>query len=88
MDPGIAAAEGVSGVGAAKLFAGRYDLGETLKHGNGVDTFRAIDTLSGRDVVVKAIEPETIHAAARLRFEHETQVLRHLTGTGLTGLCD
>ena len=73
---------------AAPRFAGRYALGSVLKSSNGVQTFLAVDMLSATDVVVKAIDPHVIHAAARLRFEHETQVLRRLTGTGLTGLHD
>ena len=69
-------------------FAGRYVLGDALKRGNGVDTLRAVDTMTDLDVVLKSIDPSVIHAAARLRFEHETQVLRRLTGPGLTGLYD
>ncbi|PZS35536.1 MAG: protein kinase [Pseudonocardiales bacterium] len=68
--------------------AGRYELISTLKSGNGVDTYLAVDVWTGRDVVVKSIDPAIVHAAARLRFEHETQVLRGLTGTGLPGLYD
>ena len=63
---------------APARFAGRYLIGEPLKRGNGVDTFRAVDTLTVSDVVLKFIDPAVIHAAARLRFEHETQVLRQL----------
>ena len=70
------------------VFAGRYALGEPLKRANGVDTLLAVDTLTGKQVVLKSIDPTVIHAAARLRFEHETQVLRQLSGPGLTGLYD
>lgn len=69
-------------------FAHRYRLRRMLKSGNGVDTFQAVDIQTGRDVVVKSIDPGIVHAAARLRFEHETQVLRKLTGKGLPGLHD
>ncbi|MDP9101941.1 MAG: EAL domain-containing protein [Actinomycetota bacterium] len=69
-------------------FAGRYVLREALKSGNGVDTFRAVDTATSTDVVVKTIAPDAIHAAARLRFEHEMQVLGTLSGSGLPGLVD
>jgi diguanylate cyclase (GGDEF)-like protein/PAS domain S-box-containing protein len=69
-------------------FAGRYWLGRTLKRGNGVDTFLAVDALTATDVVVKSIDPHVIHAAARLRFQHETHVLRQLSGVGVTGLHD
>ena len=72
----------------AELFAGRYRLGVCLKSGHGVDTFLAIDEANESEVVVKSIVPHLIHDAARLRFEHETHVLRQLTGTGLVGLYD
>lgn len=68
------------------MFAGRFLLGPVLKRGNGVDTYRARDTRSGLDVVVKSIDAQVVHAAARLRFEHETAVLRQLTGSGLAEL--
>ncbi len=70
------------------LFDGRYLLREPLKSGNGVETFLAVDTTNATDVVVKLIDPAVVHAAARLRFEHETKVLSHLRGTGLTELYD
>ena len=73
---------------AASRFAGRYFLGSPLKCGNGVETFAAFDGATGMDVVVKTIDPTAIHATARMRFEHETHVLRQLSGTGLTGLHD
>ena len=73
---------------AASRFAGRYFLGSPLKRGNGVETYAAFDAATGVDVVVKTIDPSAIHATARLRFEHETHVLRQLSGTGLTGLHD
>ncbi len=70
------------------IVAGRYRLDHALKSSNGVDTYRGVDTLQGTDVVVKTIDQGFVHDAARLRFEHETQVLRELTGPGLTGLHD
>jgi len=74
--------------GAVDLFAGRYRLGRALKQGNGVDTYLAEDTRTGALVVVKSIDAHVVHAAARLRFEHETRVLRQLSGTGLADLYD
>jgi diguanylate cyclase (GGDEF)-like protein/PAS domain S-box-containing protein len=71
-----------------ELFAGRYQLVADLKRGNGVDTYLSVDASTSTQVVVKCIDKEVVHAAARLRFEHETRVLRQLTGTGLTGLYD
>ena len=71
-----------------ELFAGRYRFVAELKRGNGVDTYLSVDVSTSTQVVVKSIDNEVVHAAARLRFEHETRVLRQLTGTGLTGLYD
>ena len=85
---GDGAEPALSGADATSRFAGRYALGRALKCSNGVDTFLAVDTFTGTDVVLKSIDPLLIHAAARLRFEHETHVLRQLTGPGLTGLHD
>ena len=68
--------------------AERYAVVRTLKSGNGVETLLAVDTRTGSDVVVKWIDPVFVPLAARLSFEHETQVLRHLTGAGLVGLHD
>ncbi len=73
---------------SSELFAGRYRLGSCLKSGHGVDTYEAVDDATQTPVVVKAIVPHLIHDAARLRFEHETQVLRKLSGTGLASLYD
>ena len=50
-----------------------------------VETLLARDLQTGLDVVVKSIDPAFVPEAARLRFEHETTVLRHLSGTGLVG---
>jgi diguanylate cyclase (GGDEF)-like protein/PAS domain S-box-containing protein len=70
------------------LFAGRYALGRVLKRGNGVDTMVARDTSTGVEVVLKSIDADAVHGAARLRFEHETRVLRQLSGSGLAELYD
>jgi diguanylate cyclase (GGDEF)-like protein/PAS domain S-box-containing protein len=71
-----------------ELFAGRYRLGRCLKSGHGVETYLAVDDTSSAQVVLKSIVPHLIHDAARLRFEHETQVLKKLSGAGLTSLYD
>ena len=70
------------------LFAGRYDVQRLLKSGNGVETFFAVDVATGAEVVLKAIDPAFVHPAARMRFQHETQVLRELSGLGLCTLYD
>jgi Protein kinase domain len=70
------------------LFAGRYDVQRLLKSGNGVETFFAVDVATGAEVVLKAIDPAFVDPAARMRFQHETQVLRELSGLGLCTLYD
>jgi len=70
------------------LFAGRYALGHVLKRSNGVDTWVAEDRRTGAEVVLKSIDARIVHAPARLRFEHETRVLRQLSGSGLAELHD
>ncbi|MEZ0577353.1 EAL domain-containing protein [Nocardioides sp. MH1] len=87
MDAGGAVSSGaVSARSTRELFAGRFALGRVLKRGNGVDTYVAEDRETGAEVVVKAIDARAVHAAARLRFEHETAVLRRLSGRGLVEL--
>lgn len=83
---GVGSGPGSSG--SLSAFAGRYLPLRSLKSGNGVDTYLAVDTLTATDVVVKTIDQRGVHAAARMRFEHETHVLRTLSGAGLTGLHD
>lgn len=69
-------------------WAGRYRLVRPLKTSNGVETLLAVDETTGLRVVLKSIDPAYVPPAARLRFEHETRVLRALTGPGLVGLHD
>ena len=70
------------------VFGGRYRIERTLKSGNGVDTCLARDLDTEAAVVLKSIDPAVVPTAARLRFQHETLVLRELSGTGLPGLLD
>ena len=73
---------------AGEDVAERYVPLRILKRGNGVETLLALDSRTGAQVVVKWIDPAFVPAAARLRFEHEAEVLRHLSGVGLVGLRD
>ncbi|MEO6886886.1 MAG: AAA family ATPase, partial [Jatrophihabitantaceae bacterium] len=70
----------------AELFAGRFDVQRQLKSGNGVETLLAVDVLSGTVVVLKVIDLAAVQLAARMRFDHETRVLRELSGVGLCRL--
>ena len=68
------------------MFAGRFVLGPVLKRGNGSRHLPGRGHRDRVDVVVKSIDAQVVHAAARLRFEHETRVLRQLSGSGLAEL--
>ncbi|HVU91336.1 MAG TPA: AAA family ATPase, partial [Jatrophihabitans sp.] len=69
-------------------FADRFELVRLLKQGNGVSTHLAVDGRSGRPAVLKTFDPAAINAAVPARFEHETRVLRELTGAGVCALLD
>ena len=73
---------------AGDLFADRYRVLRELKTGNGVETVLAHDVTNSAQVVLKIIDPNFVHPAARLRFQHETQVLRELSGLGICTLYD
>jgi len=83
-DASLASAAAADG----EVFDGRYLVERSLKSGNGVDTFLAHDLRTDTAVVLKSIDSSVVHAAAWLRLEHESVVLRHLSGTGLPGLHD
>ena len=70
------------------LFDGRYALRRVLKRAHGVETRLAVDTRTDAEVVLKTIDTRAVHAATRLRFEHEMRVLRHLRSAGLASLHD
>jgi serine/threonine protein kinase len=73
---------------AADRFPLRYRPVRALKRGNGVETWLVTDTERSSPAVLKSVDLESVHAAARLRFQHEAQVLRELAGKGLPGLID
>ena len=70
------------------VWAQRYRLVRPLKMSNGVETLLAVDGTTGTRVVLKSIDPAYVPPAAKMRFEHETHVLRALAGAGLVGLHD
>ena len=72
----------------AAIFDSQYAVVRPLRAGNGVNTYLAVDSETGASVVVKAIDLALVQPAVRIRFEHETQVLRRLTGLGLGRLID
>ena len=70
------------------LFAGRYQVRATAKTGNGIDTVFAWDITDRTEVVLKIIDPTYVRPAVRMRFQHETEVLRNLSGLGICTLHD
>jgi len=70
------------------MFGDRFGEVRQLRIGNGVNTYLADERVSGTKVVVKSVDLALVHPAVRIRFEHETQVLRRLTGLGLGRLVD
>jgi two-component system sensor kinase len=73
---------------AAALVAGRYRTQRLLKAGHGVETWSGVDERTGDLVVLKTAELAGVPLAARLRFEHETRVLRSLQQEGVQLLLD
>lgn len=70
------------------LFGGRYRPVRELKSGGGVTTVVAVDVETGAAVVVKTVGAAAVSAGARMRLEHESQVLRGLDSPRLTSVLD
>jgi PAS domain S-box-containing protein len=86
---GIARAEHrTAGARSMPRFADRYDIVRSLKQGNGVSTYLAIDSLTADEVVLKTFDPANVRSGMQARFVHETRVLRELTGVGVCALHD
>ncbi len=68
--------------------ADRYDIVKTLKQGNGVSTYLAVDALTADQVVLKTFAAASLHAGTHARFLNETRVLRELSGVGVCALHD
>src|SRR5687768_16685325 len=64
----------------------RYQLGEKLSDVQGVATFRGIDPLEGREVVVKQIPAHAVHAGSLMRLEYEATHLQRLRSRWLAPL--
>jgi signal transduction histidine kinase/DNA-binding response OmpR family regulator/tetratricopeptide (TPR) repeat protein len=64
----------------------RFQLGEKLSTSPGIATYRGIDPLEGREVVVKAIASEAVHAGSLMRLEYEATHLQRLQSPWLPGL--
>ncbi|MEJ7846342.1 MAG: AAA family ATPase, partial [Acidimicrobiales bacterium] len=66
------------GVGTDGLVGGRYALDRLLAHSNEVATYTGVDTVDGAPVIVKIVATAGVSTAARLRLEHEANVLQSL----------
>lgn len=74
--------------GTDRLLGGRYRKVRELKSGGGVTTMVGVDTTTGADVVLKAVGVDAVSAGARMRLEHEAQVLRQLESPRLASIVD
>ncbi len=59
-------------------FAGRFRATTLLRRGLGVDTWRGTDLSGGDPVIIKLAAAAEISPGARLRLEHDAEVLRNL----------
>ena len=73
---------------AGRMVAGRYRVQQTLKNGDGAETLLAADLTAGATVVIKTARTESFSATARMRFEHEADVLMRLNDAAFTPLLD
>jgi two-component system sensor kinase len=65
-------------VDEGKVFHGRFRVLHPLKKHNGVETLLGRDLQDDQLVVIKVASGEAISSSARLRLEHEAQVLRNV----------
>ncbi len=73
---------------ADRLLGSRYRRVRELKSGGGVTTMVGVDTATGIEVVVKAVGVTAVSAGARMRLEHEAQVLRGLDSPRLASIVE
>src|SRR4051812_45225929 len=64
--------------GERVVFQGRYRGLRALKTGQGVETFLGEDLIDNGRVIIKAASGDYLSQGARMRLEHEAQVLREL----------
>jgi serine/threonine-protein kinase len=69
-------------------FAGRYDVVKPLKASKAAQSLLAVDSVTAHQVVLKVFESAALDPNAHARFQHETRILRELSGTGLCALHD
>src|SRR3954470_2586574 len=63
-----------------RIFGGRFRGSRLLKRGQGIATLTGVDLSDAREVVIKVADPTVVSASARIRIEHDLQVLARLGG--------
>src|SRR5688500_9392708 len=63
-----------------RVIAERYQVLRTLKSGHDTETLLATDQIQGATVVIKTAATALFSATARMRLEHEAQVLARIKG--------
>ena len=78
----------IASLGPGGLFAGRYEVLESLGSGGAGEVYRALDTTAGIDVALKILYPgaEPSHDLDRLR--REVRILRSLRHPGIVKIFD
>jgi two-component system sensor kinase len=69
-----------------RMIRERFQLGEQLNASGGIATYRGIDPVEGREVVVKAISSQAVPAGALMRLEYEATHLQRLRSSWLPPL--
>ncbi len=61
-----------------RVFGDRFREERILKQGHSMETLYGLDVTNGEAVVIKAVVADRISPAARMRLEHEAEVLRKI----------
>ncbi len=71
-----------------RVIGGRYHVLRRLKQGHNTESFVASDLSGGTSVVVRTANALSFSASARMRFEHEADVLSQSGNGGFAPLLD
>src|SRR5579884_302803 len=61
-----------------QVVADRFEIIRQLKTGQGIETLLGKDRSTGGEVIIKSVLATTLSTGARMRLEHEAEVLRRL----------
>jgi signal transduction histidine kinase/CheY-like chemotaxis protein/tetratricopeptide (TPR) repeat protein len=73
---------------ATAVFRGRFRLCRALDLSSDSDMVRGKDSLSGKEVVIRALSVKVMPAGARMRLEHEARLLRRVRNRWLAPVLD